>query len=166
MKQMNEMMTKLTKGMVKYKYALLVLVFGLALMLFPARSPQQPETDPSPQATAPAPVLAAGDAFDVTLEEQRLETVLSAIKGAGECRVLLSVWGTEETELAQSGEGPLVLSDGGAGEKTVTLRRVYPRFEGAVIVSTGAQDPVVKYDLLNAVMTYTGLRSDQITICA
>ena len=104
--------------------------------------------------------------FDLSNEERRLSETLSAIKGAGTCRVLLSVGATEETELAEAGEAPLVLSGGSGGERTVTVRSVYPVYQGAVIVSTGASDPVVKYELLNAVMTYTGLRSDQITICA
>lgn len=163
MKQMNESLGKLTRAAVKYKYVLLVLLFGLALMLFPARTaPVQEEVQtPLPQATA-----SEEQGFDLIREEQRLSEVLSAVRGAGECRVLLSVAATEETELAEDAEGPLILSGGSAGERTVTVRRVYPDYRGAVIVSTGAGDPVVKYDLLNAVMTYTGLRSDQITICS
>ncbi len=163
MKQMNESLGKITRTAVKYKYVLLVLLFGLALMLFPAR------TDPIQETAEPQTVQVPSSGeqgFDLLREEQRLAEILSAMNGVGECRVLLSVAATEETELAEGEEGPLVLSGGSAGERTVTLRRVYPIYQGAVIVSTGAGDPVVKYDLLNAVMTYTGLRSDQITICS
>lgn len=163
MKQMNEPLSKLARGLVKYKYVLLVLVFGLALMLMPTKTEPQTETVQPAPAQTPVPT---DQGFDLSREEQRLTEILSAIKGAGECKVLLSVGATEETELAEAGDTPLVLSGGSAGERTVTVRRVYPTYQGAVIVSTGAGDPVVKYDLLNAVMTYTGLRSDQITICA
>lgn len=163
MKQMNESLSKLTAGLVKYKYALLVLVFGLGLMLLPTGSKAEAEQPQTPAVQTPPPVM---QGFDLSNEERRLSETLSAIKGAGTCRVLLSVGATEETELAEAGEAPLVLSGGSGGERTVTVRSVYPVYQGAVIVSTGASDPVVKYELLNAVMTYTGLRSDQITICA
>lgn len=160
---MNESLSKFTAGLVKYKYALLVLVFGLGLMLLPSKDEPQAEQLPTQAVQPPVPAV---QGFDLSGEEQRLSETLSAIKGAGTCRVLLSVGATEEAELAEAEDGPLVLSGGSGGERTVTLRNVYPVYQGAVIVSTGASDPVVKYELLNAVMTYTGLRSDQITICA
>lgn len=164
MKQMNEPLEKLARSLAKYKYVLLVLLFGLALMLFPGKSEDRTEAAvPTPVQTTPVP---ATEGFDLSREERRLSETLSAVKGAGDCLVLLSVDATEETELAEDGESPLVLSGGSGGEQTVTLRRVYPAYRGAVIVSTGAADPVVKLDLMNAVITYTGLRSDQITICS
>lgn len=163
MKQMNERLKGLSRSAVKYKYVWLVLLFGLALILLPSNGGMEQSEIQTPALQTPVP---SSEGFDLEREEQRLRETLCAIKGAGECKVLLSVSATEETELAKDGEGTLVLSGGGSsGEHTVTLRRVYPVFEGAVIVSSGAGDPAVKYDLLNAVMTYTGLRSDQISIC-
>lgn len=162
MKPMNERLKGLTRSAVKYKYVWLVLLFGMTLMLLPTKQTEPSVTAPQVQTVQ----TSEKQGFDVTREEKRLSEVLSAIRGAGECRVLLSVEGTEETELAKNGEETLVLSGGSGGEKTVTLRCVYPVYQGAVVVSSGAGDPVIKYDLLNAVMTYTGLRSDQISICA
>lgn len=161
MKPMNERLQGLVQSAVKYKYVWLVLLFGIVLMLLPSKEREQAIIE-TPATQTPAPETI----FDRSQEERRLQDILCAIRGAGECRVLLAVEGTEETELAADGEGTIVLSGGSSGEKTVTLRYVYPVYQGAVVVSTGAGDPTVKYDLLNAVMTYTGLRSDQISICA
>ena len=91
--------------------------------------------------------------------------VLSGIRGAGDCSVLLAVDATEKTELARDGENTVVLSGGSGRESTVTVQSEYPTYLGAVVVCTGAGDVRVRYDVLNAVMSYTGLTSDEISIC-
>lgn len=144
----------------KYRYVLLVLVAGLVLMLLP--------TGKSTGQTAVAETKAVpetGEGFDLEREERRLQETLSAIRGAGDCRVLLAVSATERTELARDGEETVILSASSGKESTVTLRSVYPDYLGAVVLCTGAGDPTVKYDVLNAVMAYTGLDSGDITIC-
>lgn len=160
---MNERLKGMGRSAAKYKYVWLVLLFGLVLIMLPSNHDTKQAEIQAPALQTPPP---ASNGFDLEREEERLRETLCAIKGAGECKVLLSISATEETELAKNGENTLILSgNGSSGEHTVTLRRIYPLYEGAVIVSSGAGDPAVKYDLLNAVMIYTGLRSDQISIC-
>lgn len=63
-------MSKIKEAVSKYKYPLLILVFGLALLMWPGGESGSP---------------AAGSA-----QEQRLESVLERCRGVGECSVLLS----------------------------------------------------------------------------
>ena len=163
MKQINEQLMRIANGAAKYKYVWIVLLFGVALMLLPTNG--EAETpDESPEVTAAeAPV---SDGFSVESEEKRLAETLSSIKGAGKCTVLLSVASTEETELAKDDGQTVILSGGSGKEDTVTVKTLYPVYQGAVIVCAGGDSPTVKYDILSAVMTYTGLSSDKISICA
>ena len=161
MKQMNERVEQWAKKAGKYKYAFLVLLVGLVLLLLPTGSRRETAAE-----TPAAVVTETGEGFSVEREEQRLAEVLSSIRGAGDCRVLLAVSATEETELARDGEETVILSGSSGKESAVTVRSVYPAYEGAVVVCTGAGDPAVKYDVLSAVMAYTGLDSSEITVCA
>ena len=163
MKQMNERVEQWAKKAGKYKYAFLVLLVGLVLLLLPTGSRRETAAE-TPAAVAP--VTETGEGFSVEREEQRLAEVLSSIRGAGDCRVLLAVSATEETELARDGEETVILSGSSGKESAVTVRSVYPAYEGAVVVCTGAGGPAVKYDVLSAVMAYTGLDSSEITVCA
>ena len=160
MKQTNERLEQLAERVAKYKYVLLVLTVGLILLLLPS---EQTEERVSQRTEG---LESRETDFSVEREEQRLEEVISGIRGAGACRILLSVSSTEETELARDGEKTVILSEGNGKESAVTVRSWYPVYRGAVVVCAGADDPTVKYEILRAVMTYTGLDSGSITICA
>ncbi len=160
MKPTNETWQNWTRQFGKYRYVLLVFLVGLLLLLLPERKRTDPVTE---SAAETAQAVPAG--FSVEREEQRLGRVLSGIRGAGDCSVLLAVDATEKTELARDGENTVVLSGGSGRESTVTVQSEYPTYLGAVVVCTGAGDVRVRYDVLNAVMSYTGLTSDEISIC-
>lgn len=161
MKPMNEKWGAMLQRTGKYRYVLLVFLLGLVLMLLPTKSE---ESRPPSQATPEIEEEPGG--FSVEREEKHLSAILSEIRGAGDCQVLLAVESTEETQLASDDGETVVLSGGNGRENTVTIRSLYPEYLGAVIVSSGANDPNVRYELLSAVMTYTGLRSDEISISA
>lgn len=163
MKQMNEQLARVMNKAAKYKYVWIVLLFGIVLMLLPT-SGEEDSSVTVPEVTVAEKPMTEG--FSVEAEEKRLAEILSSIKGAGECRVLLSVASTEEMELARDDGGTVILSGGSGVENIVTIKTLYPVYQGAVIVCAGADSPAVKYDILSAVMTYTGLGSDKISICA
>lgn len=131
--------------------AVLALLFaGVCLLLLPVSTEEPP--------------MHSADTYQVEQEERRLGDILSSIRGAGQCRVLLSVQAGVETVLAKDHDETLVLSKG-AGQSTVTVQQRNPTVQGAVILSAGCEDAHVRYDLLSAVMAYTGLSADKITIC-
>lgn len=170
-------MDKETKGLKEkvisklreYRYVLLVLLAGLVLLLLPTGGGEgetEPETD------VPAPT-------QEPLEE-RLESILSLIDGAGEVRVLLTLTDDGERVLAgdsrssteTTGQGgrseeqdsTVTVSKGGGvtGEVEVSYR--YPSYRGAVIAAQGADSAAVRLELMEAVRAATGLSADAIKI--
>ena len=102
-------------------------------------------------------------------EEARLAYALSQIEGAGRVVVVLSLRTSLEQEIAVNEDAngrreTVTLSRGGGVQSEVTLRYHYPEFQGALIVSQGANDPSVQLRLTQAVSALTGLRTDRITI--
>ena len=162
---------KLTTALEKYKFILLVLLAGLLLLLLP--------TSPGgeAQSTAAEPQSAAEMAFSVAELEEKLETTLSKIDGAGEVTVALTLRTGARQVLAQdvavsdrdgdsSEERTTVVISGGSGrEEAVALQQLAPQFQGAVVVCPGGDDPTVPLRLAEAVSDLTGLGADKISIC-
>lgn len=141
----------------KNKYALGVLLVGLALLLLPTGGADR-------DAPAPAGTELAAPDFSIAGEEKRLAGALEQIDGAGEVTVLLSLKSTASRELAQGKEQPLVISTGSGTQSAVELWYDYPEYLGAVIISSGAQSSRVKLDIVKSVSAFTGLPSDRITV--
>lgn len=137
------------KCLEKYKYALLILAVGVILMLLPQGGETTEATQPQPS----EPTL-----------EQRLEAILSRIDGAGEVDVLLTEASGSET-LYQSDEGKTVIvTDSQRTEEGLVRRRDPPRYQGAVIVCRGADDPAVRLAIVEAVRSVTALGADKIAV--
>lgn len=71
----------------------------------------------------------------VTEEEQRLEKILSEMKGVGETKVMITYRRSEETAS--------VFSQNSSNSD--------PFVEGVIVISEGASDMIVKNDIINAV---------------
>ena len=164
----------------KYKYPCLILLLGLLLMLLPGRRNAGKAED---QAAAP-PVGNAVANFSAqnycAQTEQDLEQILTQIEGAGKVRVLLTLQAGQETvylkddETQRSLDGEktvesssgntVILSRGASYNEAVIVKTKYPSFRGALIVSQGGDDPVVRIRLVEAVSALLGLGSDKITV--
>ena len=81
--------------------------------------------------------------------ERRLERTLSLIRGAGRVSVVVSV--RNEEAYAKSG----VIMDRSTGSTTPC---------GAVVVATGAEDPVVRMELTQAVCSVLGLPVSAVSV--
>ena len=57
------------------------------------------------------------------------------------------------------------MSTGSGTEEAVSVKTIYPEFQGALVVCQGAGNASVKLEVLKAVSAITGLSSDQISIC-
>ena len=172
MKSASEWLKKLLDGLKKYKYAAIVVLIGLALLLIPGKSSQQ-ET-----AAAPDPVR--DDAAYVAEVEARLTQTLAQMQGAGEVRVMLTLktgsetrYQTDISTTSETGDGrersdreqkTVILSAGSAYDEAAVSAVEYPRFQGALVLCQGGNDPTVKLNCINAVSALTGLKSDQITV--
>lgn len=170
MKSTSEWPKKLLDGLKRYKYAAIVIVIGLALLLIPGKSTK---AEPAQQ-----PEEALDEASYLSGVEARLEQTLAQMHGAGEVRVMLTLkTGSEtryQTDVSTSTEDDgarssreqktVILSAGSAYDEAAVSAVEYPRFQGALVLCQGANDPVVKLNCINAVSALTGLKSDQITV--
>lgn len=153
----------------KYKYALLVLLCGVALMLLPHGSTQTAQT---PQSDAPS----QSDEL-LQLEQTRLAlaSLLEQIDGVGSVRLLLSLSSGSErvvqTDTASSQSdgayqttATTVLAQSGNDRDPVVIKSYYPVFKGAVVVCEGADSAAVRLAVVQAVGSLTGLGSDKISV--
>ena len=94
----------------KYKYALIVLLAGVFLMLLPSRQERTPASEPS----------AGAPASEVSEMQDALAKLLSKIDGAGRVEVLLSLeYGAES--YYQSDENTSASGDTESREQTIVL---------------------------------------------
>jgi len=159
-----EMPGKINKIINKNKYLILILVVGIIFMLFPGiEKPKNEETV----------VVSEPEEIDV---EQRLEDILSQIKGAGRVKLLLTqasgkeiVYQTDESRSEGSDNGNIrtetVMVTGADRIQTGLVSRIDPpSYLGAVVVCQGADQPSVRLAVVDAICDATGLTTDKITV--
>lgn len=155
----------------KYKYAMLVGLLGVGMLLWSGTEPEAPAGELLPTAQ---PMT------DVSALQTQLEEILQTIAGVGEARVLLTLDSDGEQQLAQdtkleyrgdtaapedySRSSETVLVDAGSGEETVVTKRVYPLYRGALVVCRGGDRAEVQLAVTQAVSVLTGLSSDRIAV--
>lgn len=147
----------------KYRYILLVIGLGIALLLLP-----EPAKEPAlPEKAAAAPQQ------DLQTE---LAQMLSRIEGAGKAEVLLSPQKGEETlyqlneDLSTQTDGRTVHRDtvivnGENRQETGLVRQINPpSYQGAIVLCQGADSPKIRLAIVQAVASVTGLGADRITV--
>lgn len=151
----------------KYRYALLVLLGGILLMLIPAGKKETAD---------PLPAVPTQQKPQLEITARNLETVLSQIKGAGKVEVLLTLAAGERTvfqtnDRSSSDENSktqefdtVLISDSNRSEEALIAQIVAPEYLGAVIVCQGAEDPSVRLAVSDAVSKATGLGTDRISV--
>ena len=103
--------------------------------------------------------------------ENRLESTLSQVSGAGKVKVAITVEGGKKTVIAtdvttikdgsqlQITETPVLV-----GGKVVVLSEKYPEITGVIIVASGADNLFVKMDLLTAATTLLSVDETKVQI--
>lgn len=145
----------------KYKYVIVVVAIGMALMLIPTSKDKEAASPASNQAEVKTEQISA---------EKDLADILSQMKGAGKVAVYLTTAEGERTVYQTNESG----SDGTYDTVTVTdaQRNQYglikqvnpPLYRGAIIVCEGANDPSIQYAITDAVAKVTGLGANQISV--
>ena len=148
----------------KYRLAAAVLLLGVVLMLLPNGGGE----------TASVPEGSVGEAFDRAAVQEEMESILRAIDGVGELRLMLTVDAGTRRELAQDvtqerdGEKEkretVVLGAGSGVQEVVVTNSVYPRYVGALVVCEGGGSALVRLAVTEAVSALTALPSDKITV--
>lgn len=145
----------------KYKYAILIFILGLALMLIPFDRGTSAEKEPLPKQ----------ESQGGTISEQ-LEQILCQIEGAGKVRVLLSVSAGEKTVYQSDADisenasrtDTVIITDADRAQNGLVQQVIPPSYLGAIIVCEGADRAEVRLALVEAVSRFTGLGADRISV--
>ena len=148
----------------KYRYPLVIILVGLVLLTLPSKKQEQT------QVTTQQEQLEQPNISDA------LTQILGQIKGVGKVKVMLTVMEGERT-LYQSDEDmtaadtgsstrkeTIILTDSERNQYALISQILAPKYLGAVIVCQGADDPSVKWAIVEAVSKATGLGADRITV--
>ena len=105
--------------------------------------------------------------------ENKLQSVISGIKGAGKSSVVLTVNGAissvvavDEKTVEENGRKTTTVSTVMSGGKPVILGEKYPEIAGVLVVAKGADDITVKMAILNAVTVALGVNCNKVQILA
>ena len=71
----------------------------------------------------------------------------------------------QKNESMRSEKETVIISSGAGMQETVLVQQIYPKFQGALVVAAGGDDPVVQLKLTEAVTALTGLGADKISVC-
>lgn len=164
--EIKKITAKLHELTIKYKYAIVVLMIGLVLLMIPGKQSKETET-------LKEPMTLAGQK---TVSEDSLAQILQSVEGAGKVKVLLSMGTGEETVYQTDTE---VSSSGDSSEQTIKtvivtdsqrcesglIRQINPAaYKGAIVVCQGADSPAVRLAVTQAVSKITGLGTDSICV--
>ncbi len=147
-----DILKKVTDLVSKYRWALLILLLGVVLMLIPSA-----ETGEDLPASTEAVVQK-----DETAEQ--LAAILSQIKGVGKVQLLLTVETGQSTVFQTDGEKTVIVTDGNRTQSGLVQRVESPEYRGAVVVCQGADSPAVRLSIVEAVSSITGLNTDRISV--
>lgn len=149
----------------KYRWAMIILLAGIVLMLLPEGERQ--EKSPSvPVQTTPVPS---------TLQEE-LETLLTKVEGAGKVKVLLSEavgeqvhYQTDDNQAdtdtsSDTRSDTVIITSADRNQSGLVYRVDPPIYLGAIVLCQGADRAAVKLAIVDAVGTITGLSSDKISV--
>lgn len=150
----------------KYKFVVLILLIGFMLMLLPERKTAEERATPLPKAE---------NTPEISFED-KLETVLSKIRGAGNVEVMLTISEGEEIlfqtdeDMSSSGDSSskstdtVTITDAEKNQSGLIRKVNPPIYKGAIIVCQGADDPTVKLAITEAVSKITGIGANCISV--
>lgn len=152
-----DQLKKITEFVRKYRYAFLVLLIGLVLMLLPSGG----NTSQQEQITV-----------EVTQEGQdlagELTEILSMIQGVGKVQVMLTVEEGETTvyqyDETASGKTTVIITDEERAESGLVQQVIPQKYRGAIVVCQGADSASVRLSVIEAVAKVTGLGTDRISV--
>ena len=141
----------------KYRYAFLILLVGLVLMLLPSDGGETPQVEAGKEDVSESRDLA-----------QELTQILGMIQGVGKVQVMLTVEEGETTlyqyDESASGRDTVIITDADRAQSGL-IQQVNPqKYRGAIVVCQGADSAAVRLSVIEAVAKVTGLGTDRICV--
>lgn len=121
--------------------------------------------------------------------QQSLESIVSSIKGAGKCKVLVTlengsetIYATEEKKNKEASEDKsggettrkkesddcekkyITIKDSEGSERALAVTEIQPKIKGVIIVCPGGDDPQVQQRVVNAVTTALDITSKRVCV--
>ncbi|MBS4959276.1 MAG: stage III sporulation protein AG [Clostridiales bacterium] len=155
-------------GNKKWKQHMLLLFCAGVSLVFLGNSWMKNDQEPLPQQPKEE-ITALTETDEEQKLEERLETILRQVDGAGDVKVMITLKSEDEIDVAQqtksssskaSGAGEntseemenefVILEDSKNGSRPLVVKRLHPETEGVVIVAQGGDDPAVRNSLSQA----------------
>lgn len=121
--------------------------------------------------------------FDTYREdtEEALENMLSKVKGVGNAEVMITFASGGQTFFAADEQSDnqsekdeeqktatqttyVLKNDAGGGESPLVMKQNTPEVAGVLVVATGAKDPAVKSEIVNAVRAVLGVKAHRVEV--
>lgn len=153
---------KLQSVIAKYRYAVIILIIGVVLLLLPGKSEvMQKDSISAPQQTE-----------NISVESKELADLLQSIDGAGKVQVMLSIASGERTQYITNTDSSesttrtetVIITDSERNESGLIEQMNPPIYRGAVVVCQGADSATVRLAITQAVAKITGLSTDNICV--
>ena len=164
--ELKKLKSKLYNLYSKYKHVALVLIIGIILMNIPIRNSNTPVQEEKITVLPDENVLIQAD----------LSNILSQISGVGKVQVMLTQRAGSETiyqtndditsnaESQSSHFDTVTVADSSKGQTGLVKQVNPPKYLGVIVVCEGADDPIVKLAIVDAVSKATGLNSSCISV--
>ena len=161
-----ELKKRISSWAMKYKYVWIVLLVGMILMMIPSKSSQSVSSDTPAMQQHPEELSV----------ETKLEEILSSLHGAGKVKVMLSVSQSEkiiyqsDNTYSQSDDHEdsrtqtILITDNQRNETGLVQQTYAPVYQGAIVLTEGAEIASVKLSIVEAVSDITGLGADKISV--
>lgn len=159
---------KITPFFQKYKFVFLILLIGIILMMIPSSFSQKNSRKNEKIGNAAVE--------NISSVQDELEKILSCMKGAGNVKVMLKESSGIETVYQTSEDSSvsdttssiktnvITVTDSDRKEQGLVKQINPPKYQGAIILCQGADDPAVKLAITDAVSKITGLGADKIAV--
>ena len=164
---LKQWINKFSEILKKYRYALIILLIGLVLMAVPGISNNNDViTNDSVD----------GNTSSLQSLEQKLSSLLSKVEGAGDVEVILTIAAGEEiiyqTNVDEGDSdtstskniNTVTVTDSDRNETGLIKQVKTEIYQGAIIVCGGADDPSVRFAIVDAVSRITGLGTNSISV--
>ena len=156
---------KIMEGLKKYRYPILILLIGFVLMSIPMNLQQSGKNEQSETTVETKKNL-----------EAKLSEALSRMQGAGRVEVILTLEAGEEvvyqtnndtsssTASTQTENNTVTLTDSNRNQSGLIRQIIPEKYQGAVILCQGADDPIIRLAIVDAVSKATGLGANKISV--
>ena len=131
---------------------------------------------PSGDETAKEAPSTGEELYSLEQTQRNMEEILSHIEGAGKLQLMLTLKSSSQLQLAEDRERSaagdemqllqemVTINRGSGYEEVVITQRIYPVYQGALVVCQGADNAAVRLAVTEAVAALTGLSSDRISV--